>query len=383
MNTGPSTRFVKDIVADYRSKELVEPDYQREYVWSAKQAKHFLARTKEIGHVLGVVTTYRLEGGATNFLQDGLQRITTLMRAIDRPSDYGLTKDDVDYIKSAQVSQQSMTYPSHDQARMDFQHLNSGVGLIPYEKYRGDLESDDVGKLLYETLRTKVRELSVDMAGVSRSTEDARKKAGQLHRNSLGLFYQYATRHKDMRLYAKSERNLDDQVERRVRQWLDDNAQDWRLKVDGFVRSLERINAILREKTKAHDARRWDMTAVRALYAASCHCRNIGCPTDAFNSLVDWFIASNGNRRTWAARFEIEVSGEPVVIRMDQVSLKWLERVPTSGGPEIVAQKRTKRITARAGYDESHVTPHADGGTETVIEPATMNRARGRNPIEE
>lgn len=381
MNSGPSTRIVKDVVSDYRSRELVEPDYQREYVWSHQQARHFLSRTMSLGHVLGVITTYRLSGGNTTFLQDGLQRVTTLMRAIDKPAEYGLAKEDVDCLKAAQVSQQSMIYLSHDDARTDFQHLNSGVGLIPYEKYRGDLESDSDGRNLYESVRSAVGELSIDLAGVSRAGESGRKKNGQLHRNALGLFFQHVSRHTELVLYAKSERNLNEQIERRVRRWLDDNQSDWRSKFDGFVRAIERVNATLRDRTSSSDARRWDMTAVRAMYAACAYCRNVGCSSDVFSALVDWFVSCNGNRKTWSARFEVNVSGEPVSVRLDQVSLRWLERLEAVGGPSVACRKREKRIVARAGYDESHVIPHADGGTETVVEPATANRARGRAPI--
>jgi hypothetical protein len=383
VNIGPSTRIVRDIVSDYKAGELTNPDYQREYVWSAKKAAHFLLRTKRLGHVLGVITTYRLSGGSTNFLQDGRQRVTTLMRAIDRPTEYGLSKDDVDAIRAAQVSQQSMIYDSHDDARLDFQHLNDGVGLIPYEKYRGDLECDEAGRTLYELVRSKVDDLSVGMAGVSRSSEHSRKKAGQLHRNSLGLFYQYASRHRDLQLYAKSERSLNDQIERRVRGWLNENADDWRAKADSFIRTLERVNALLSEQTKSHQSKRWDMTAVRALYAAHLYCRNVGCPSEVFSQLVEWFVAANITRKTWSARYEVEVDGAPTPIRMDQVSLRWLERVQSVGGPSVVAKKRIKNIVAPAGYDESHIIPHADGGTETVVEPSVTNRARGRNPISE
>lgn len=382
MNPGPSTRIVKDIVADYQLGELTNPDYQREYVWNLKKAMHFLTRTKTLGHVLGVITTYRLRGGSTNFLQDGRQRVTTLSRAIQRPADYGLSKEDVEAIRLAQVSQQSMIYESHDDARLDFQHLNDGVGLIPYEKYRGDLECNEAGKQLYEMVRDKVDELSTGMAGISRSSEHSRKKAGQLHRNSLGLFYQYATRHRDLQLYAKSERSLNDQIERRVRQWLDNNSSDWKSKVDNFIRTLERVNALLSDKTKSHPAKRWDMTAVRAMYSANLYCRNVGCPSDAFDSLVDWFVSANVPRKTWSARYEIDVNGTPTPVRMDQVSLRWLEKVEAAGGPAVVAPKRVKRIVAPAGYDESHVIPHADGGVETIVEPAITNRARGRQAIQ-
>jgi hypothetical protein len=382
MNTGPSTRIVKDIVAEFRTGELTNPDYQREYVWSMKKATHFLRRTKKLGHVLGVITTYRLSGGTTNFLQDGRQRVTTLMRAIERPMDYGMTKEDADAIRLAQVSQQSMVYESHDDARLDFQHLNDGVGLIPYEKYRGDLECDEHGRSLYEMVRAKVDDLSTGMAGISRSTEHSRKKAGQLHRNSLGLFFQYATRHRDLQLYAKSERNLNDQIERRVRSWLNEHLDEWRPSVEGFIRTLERVNAILRDKTKDHELRRWDMTAVRAMYAAHLHCRNAGCTTDVFDALVEWFVSANSSRKAWPARFEVDVEGSPQALRMDQVSIRWIERVAGLGGPPVVAVKRVKKINAPAGYDESHVVPHADGGVETFVEPSITNRARGRNAVE-
>jgi hypothetical protein len=383
MNLGPSTRYARDIVNDYRSKELTDPDYQREYVWTQKKANHFIARTISLGHVLGVITTYRLKGGNTSFLQDGRQRITTLMRAIDGPSEYGLCREQVESLRGAQVSQQSMVYETHDDARMDFQHLNDGVGLIPYEKYRGDLESDNAGRSLYQMVRTKVDDLSVGMAGISRSSEHGRKKAGQLHRHSLGLFYKYATRHKDLQLYAKSERSISDQIERRVRGWLDDNRDEWQSKCDGFIRAIESVNALLSEETKSFDAKRWDMTAVRAMYSAYLHIKSIGCPSDVFVELVRWFVASNVNRKTWSARYEIEVDGTPMLFRIDQVSLKWLFKCEAFGGPKIEQLKRSRRIVAQAGYDESHLVPHADGGTETFSEPAILNRSRGRRPVGE
>ena len=382
MSIGASTRLAKDIVQDYRVRDLIDPDYQREYVWSPKKAFHFLRRTISLEHVLGVITTYKLKGGSTKFLQDGRQRITTLMRAIENPSLYGLTKEDVLILQNANVSHQSMEYESHDDARLDFQHLNDGIGLVPYEKYRGDLERDIAGKEMYELIRVKLDDLSVGMAGISRSSDHGRKKAGQLHRNSLGLFYQYASRHKEIQLYAKSERSLNDQIERRVRIWLDQNLSDWRSKADAFIQTIERVNAILRTKTDSHPAKRWDLTAVRALYSAHFYSKNNGLSSDFFMSLVEWFVASNTLRKTWAARFEVVVHGQPVVVRMDQMSLRWLERVKDAGGPAFVIPKRERRYIAQAGFEDSHIIPHADGGTETIVEPAITNRARGRRPIE-
>jgi hypothetical protein len=382
MSTGPTTRIVKDVVNDYRNKELVDPDYQREYIWDDKKAMHFINRTLAVGHVLGVITTYRLTGGNTNFLQDGRQRVTTLMRAIENPHAYGLSKDQVEHLRSAAVSQQTMEYVSHDEARLDFQHLNDGVGLVTFEKYRGDLERDEKGKWLYSTVREVVRDVSCRMAGKSRSIKDGRKKSGQLNRNSLALFYQYVTGHKEPQIYARSERNLEDQIERRVRAWLDENTEELEAKVEGFIRTLENVNAILEQKTLGLPAKQWDITAVRALYAAYLYCRNAGCHADCFLGIVDWYISQNASRKAWQARFDVDVDGTPNTFRMDQVSLKWLDRVSEFGGPSINPRKRTKQLVARAGYDESHIVPHADGGTDTVSEPAIINRSRGRAPME-
>jgi hypothetical protein len=237
--------------------------------------------------------------------------------------------------------------------------------------------------MLYKLVRTTVDDLSVGMAGISKSSEHGRKKAGQLNRHSLGLFYKYATRHKDIQLYAKSERNIGDQIERRVRRWLDDNRDDWQSKCDGFIRAIESVNALLSQETKSFDAKRWDMTAVRAMYSAYLHTKSLGCPSDVFVDLVRWFVASNVSRKTWSARYEIDIDGSPASFRLDQVSLQWLLRCESFGGPKVEHHKRAKRIVAPAGYDESHVVPHADGGTETFTEPAILNRSRGRRSIEE
>lgn len=381
MNGGPSTRFARDLVSDYSSGELRDPDYQREYVWTEKQAKHFLQRTLSLGHVLGVITTYQLHGGAASFLQDGKQRVTTLTRAIKQPGEYGLTKDDADRLRTAQVSQQSMVYESHDEARQDFQHLNSGVGLIPYEKYRGDLECDEIGKALYEKVRRTVHELSVDLAGVSRSTEPARKKAGQLHRHSLGLFYQFATGHKKQTLYAQSERSIDDQIESLVRAWLDKNQDGWSREIDRFICEIERINAVLREKTSPHPAKKWDLVAVRGLYAAKIYCSNLGCPSDTFSELVDWYVSKSVRRKTWAGRFDVEHDGTFTAVRINQRSISWLNKINEVGGPAIVERKRVQNLQARAGYHNSHIISHADGGNETIIEPGIPNMSRGRKPM--
>ena len=70
--------------------------------------------------------------------------------------------------------------------------------------------------------------------------------------------------------------------------------------------------------------------------------------------------------------------GYPQLVRIDQINLKWLNRIAKVGGPELIKIKREKKIDAPAGYDESHVIPHADGGTTVFVEPSILNRARGR-----
>lgn len=382
MNPGCSQRRVKDIVLDFTNGELAIPDYQREYCWQHNQAQHFIGRTLKIGHVLGAITTYTLLNGTTVFLQDGLQRVTTLRNAQETPSKFGLSEEDVKILRSCDLSQQAMIYESHDEARQDFQHLNQGLGLIAYEKYRGDLEKDDAGKRLYGHIRTNVNDLSIQKAGCSRASAQCRKKAGQLHRNSLGLFYQHCTSHTETQLYVKSENSLKVQIERRVRVWLDNNLQDWENKANKFIRNLERVNALLEEKTSRYTPKQWDLTAVRSLYAANIYAHNIGCTTDYFDELVDWFVFQNVNRKKWSARFDVDVEGTKTPFRMDQVSLKWLPHIETLGGPKIVVAKRVKSFVARAGYDESHITPHADGGTETFSEPSITNRARGRLQVD-
>ena len=378
---GAETRRVVDIVRSFDDRDLIIPDYQRAYCWDLKKATHFLQRTKEIGHVLGVITTYRLEGKQTEYLQDGYQRITTLSNAIGKKLKDNLSNEDLQLIKQAQVSHQSMVYKTHDEARQDFQHLNDGVGLTSYEKYRGDLECDNEGRELYATVRDATFELSRRISGESVTIKQQRKLSGQRHRQSLGLFYQYATKHTEKQIYAKSEKNLQSQIERRTREWLNNNMTSWKATVDSYARSLERVNAMMIEAVRDQTLKKWDVAAVRSFYATYFYCQNIGCPMDRFASLIEWYVGQHDFRCNWASRWDIDYEGEKRRFRMDQTNLKWLENAAKLGAPEISRPKREKKIDAPAGYHESHVIPHADGGIEVFTEPSILNQSRGRREV--
>lgn len=383
MQAVSENRRVEEVVRAFKEKTLQVPEYQRSYCWTEAKAKNFLERTKQLGQVLGVITAYKLVGSHVEFLQDGLQRITTLGRVLDNPGKYDVTKEDAHLLANARICYQSMQYEDHDVARMDFQHLNDGMGLVPYEKYRGDLEKDTPGKDLYEFIRAHVMSVAFRISGESATAKPNRKLAGQLHRCSLGLFFQYVTKHRETQLYAKSERNISTQIERRVRSWLEGNRCEWENEANNFIRALERINAQLETATANHNSKRWDTAAIRGFYSAYFYISNIGCSTEKFIQLIDWYVLNNLKRSRWPSRFEVEVNGIPQSFRIDQSNLKWLSKLELLGGPEISELKRKKTIHAPAGYHESHVIPHADGGKIVVVEPAISNLQRGRAPMTE
>lgn len=376
-------RRVVDIVTAFNNEELRVPSYQREYCWSGSKPKHFLERTITLGHVLGVITVYGLKGVNVEYLQDGLQRITTLSKAIANPDLYELCEDDVISLKKASVSYQSVTYDSHDVARQDFQYLNDGIGLVPYEKYRGDLERDNDGKKLYEDVREKTRNLVLKVSGESQASKRGRKLSGQLHRNALGLFYQCVSGHTENQIYAISERCLGNQIERRVRSWLDENILTWQQSVTDYIRALERVNALLETATKSYPAKRWDSAVIRGFYAAYFYNRNTNSTIDKFRDLIEWYVRQNESRKKWNSRFDVFYEDKQNPFRIDQVNLKWLSRVQKLGGPALEPFRRVKKILVPAGYNESHLMPHADGGEITFPEPAMLNLARGREPVSE
>ena len=236
---------------------------------------------------------------------------------------------------------------------------------------------------MYESIREKTHNLVMKVSGESQASKRGRKISGQLHRNALGLFYQYATSHTENQIYAISERCLSMQIERRVRAWLDENMQTWEKNLADYIRALERVNAMLETASRPYPAKRWDSAVIRGFYAAYSYNRNTGGTVDKFRELIEWYIGQNESRKKWNSRFDVFYEGKQNPFRIDQVNLKWLSRVQKLGGPALEPFKRVKKILAPAGYHESHVIPHADGGEDVVVEPAISNLQRGREPMTE
>jgi hypothetical protein len=384
VSKGSTTRLVGDLVNQYASLELADPSYQRDYCWDLKRAKAFLDRTIELGHVLGIVTVYRILEGTTWFIQDGKQRLTTLRKATENRAQYGLSEDDLSRLKSCQVSQQAMEYKSHDEARRDFQLLNQGVQLIPYEKYRGDLEIDKNGQELYEYIRNSVETLSLVATGKSCTQTNNRKRQGQLHRNALALFFQFASGHEELSLYSKSEKKPDVQIERRTRAWLEKNLSQAKKQQELFVKNIEAVNAVLSycaNRSAPNTHKQFEDNAVRAFYALRTYMRNIGAPASKFEDFVQWYCNHCKKLKNWPSRFVVSEAGDE--IRFDNTNLLWVEKCVQYGAPSVSKIERTKRLVTRAGYEESHLVPHSVAGDEFPVigEPSLVNRSRGARAV--
>jgi hypothetical protein len=133
------------LTQQYESGELKAPPHQRTPdAWNRPKQFAWMDRLRHTADEtaqppLGTVCIYSLERSLSDqYLNDGLQRISTCSRARQTPHEYGfrdLTEVDA-VLRSVFISVQNRTYREHQQAAKDFAAVNDGTGLDPAERHK-------------------------------------------------------------------------------------------------------------------------------------------------------------------------------------------------------------------------------------------------------
>lgn len=394
---------VREVVEDYERGTLAEPHYQREFVWDILRQKALVAKILRNRFVPAAVTIYTIDEHPTTFLEDGKQRITTLSLARKNPADFDLTPSDVDALMESELSVHKYVWGSHDEAMHDFQALNSqGTGLIPYELYRGEIEKTDNGKYLYPAVRQAVAEISSRISGIPVSKSKVvdmtntknRKRAGQLARGALGLFYMWLTGKtagkKETQIFNAAIRPNITPIE--VKTFLaikDMTRKELEQKVRNFCDYLEKLSATVQEivykRGMVQTKKKWDEQAVRAIFAAGIHVKNRkDLHLEDFEAAVTWYLDKCENKSKWCSRFySADSAGIEKLVRMSQLNLSWLQTAADHGGPNLIAKRRPEvaGVEPKAGFHKSHKSPIGTGDGSTVPENALSNMSRGRQPM--
>jgi hypothetical protein len=402
--------YVKDIIKEVENNELVNPFFQREFVWPEKKQRDFIQYTIDIQQLEAPVHTYCLPGSYIQYLKDGRQRLTTLGVAIAAPHVFDLTKEHVDLLRHISVHIMHRQHDTHETAMVSFQNLNKGTGLLPYDLWRGEIAGLKIGNIklgehLYDRVRLIVNNLTAGLAGQDVIKADdmkhsvgsgGRKRNGQLHRGALALFHMWATKNPVVETilthdtYTKTV-----QPEFLVAELI--KAEGWDLvaadrEIQKFydylhdvVTLIERL-VIERNSSFAHTHKRWEVQTVRAIFNAAVFVRlRQDIPATALAQFINWYFDHGDGLDEWKSRFFVDSKSLPGVkeeVRMSQHNLYWLREAADEFGFDITrkrAKKKTKTqgVRGKKGCHRSHIVSAANGGCETVVEDALTNLSRG------
>jgi len=402
--------LVKDILREIEHDELVNPFFQREFVWPEKKQRDFIQFTLLTGRLEAAVHTYCLPNSLIRYLKDGRQRLTTLNNAISTPANFNLTPQQADLLKHVGVHIMHCQHETHDVAMISFQNLNKGTGLLPYDLWRGELAGLKIGGIkigehVYDQVRAIVVELTARLSGAdvlktnnmtSSLGTGGRKRNGQLHRGALALFHMWAAKKPSVdKILTHDTQSKTLQPEFLVSELIKEKnwdiaAADREIKrfydyLASVVALVDRLIAA-RDASFSHTHKAWEIQTVRAIFNAAVfvHLRD-DIPALALADFIAWYLDHADGLEEWKSRFYVdstEVVGAKQEVRMSQHDLYWL-RHPASVFGFDIDRKKSKRkpkvvgVRGKKGCHRSHVVPAVDGGEETVVEDALTNLSRG------
>lgn len=403
--------YVKDILKELEINELVNPFFQREFVWPEKKQRDFIQYTIEIQQLEAPIHTYCLPGSYIQYLKDGRQRLTTLGIAIAAPHTFDLTREQIELLRHIRVHIMHRQHDTHENAMVSFQNLNKGTGLLPYDLWRGEIAGLKIGGIklgehVYDRVRLIVNNLTAGLAGQDVIKADdmkhsvgsgGRKRNGQLHRGALALFHMWAAKKPVVEnilthdTYTKSvqpeflvaelikEKGWDlATADREIQKFYDYLAD--------VVALIERL-IIQRDASFAHTHKRWEVQTVRAIFNAAVFVRlRDDIPAESLAQFINWYLDHGDGLEEWKSRFYVDSAILPGVkeeIRMSQHDLYWLREAAVEFGFDIVRKRakktKTRGVVGKKGCHRSHIVAAVNGGEETVVEDALTNLSRGGN----
>lgn len=134
-----------ELVEMLKDGSLELPPHQRELVWIDEKKQNWIKRVQKAfvaTRPVGAIATYQLDNGRHSplYLNDGSQRIRTCLEYLMHPELYGDTPERArDILRKCGYPRQHRWYKTHDEALVDFQLLNMGTKLTPYELCSGVL----------------------------------------------------------------------------------------------------------------------------------------------------------------------------------------------------------------------------------------------------
>jgi hypothetical protein len=172
-----------DLARQLADNRLVPPEHQRSNNrWSDSKKRAWINRLREvvgggIQYPLGVICIYTVapEGHRTQYLNEGLQRITAIVEALAHPTKYGFAgREDAESVfNGIFLLVQRRVYSSHLLAAKDFGEVNNGTTLHKAEKYKLEYVYSNNWPVWKDALAEWRQEISRSMASFAKGMNTA------------------------------------------------------------------------------------------------------------------------------------------------------------------------------------------------------------------
>lgn len=394
---GDRVRDMWDIVDRFRRQVLLKPPHQRDRVWDKDKNRAWVQRIQGGRQPIGAIVTYQVVNHGTIspvFINDGYQRISATVEYLDTPEAFGSTPTQAEmYVRSCEMPVQHRHYTSHDDALVDFQQINMGTQLTPYEFHKGTLSymprwsqyEASIDRL--HTIIPMREGRIVDDGGRKREREVLHKHL----RNDYGLLLRFL----DVELKTidypvgsddLKPKNAPSAVESKMRRVLESRTPEQiAAAVEKLERLVDRETALLEDLWYGRLGKGKDEGVAIGLYRyimdAAIAKRHRNVPQGVWESFVLKFLMCSFGRSSVNGP-----EGEHINLSYGKFShLYAICRLINSDLDQHifgVGGRRGNRTKRRPGYDDSHLLPFSQNGNgQTFGEPAGRNRARGAQPV--
>lgn len=392
-----------DLVDLYDRRLIIPPLHQRDAkAWDKNKRHEWIRRIANINlKPVGVIVTYQLSDGKQSpvYLNDGLQRIATTSEYKNFSEEiYGdTTAHAEEVIRCVNMPRQHRHYKSHDEALLDFQRLNFGTPLTPFEYFAGILRYLDGYESEWRPLLEDVhKKVNDNAARVIAKLRGGKQQKHNYYRSDYGLFYRFISGDTSVSAYkTASQRVKPDDIykgeciEAKLKtSMLEIGLEGVRKKVKVFGGLVERETAMIETFWAKTAKGRYKGAGIminlyRHLIDVAIWRRNLQVPTHVWHEYTRKLLdVSQGAASVINPEDNRERS--PIALN-DLQKLSKICRIIESDFYEQCKKKRAalkKEKQTKPGYDNSHLLPLGIG-EEAVPEPASINRARGPRPMTE
>lgn len=401
-NVGESITSLFEIANQYKRGLLKKPVHQRDYVWTDDKKRGWISRIMNGLKPVGIILTYQLlTGDPSKYLNDGFQRLQTTIELLDNPNKYGYSDKDVEFaLLSCNMPIQHRHYKSHDEALIDFQQINLGTHLTPYEHCKGILTYmsnwETVDKMFE---RVFIEMLQNGARVVAQKRDSKREQEHKMRRSNYALVLRFLrndkviarNEYKFVRVGQVTGADVANKkvIEWKLREFLETKTLDEiKSGIELFISHVERETALIEtiwfEKLAKERGSGLSITFYRWLIEASIWRRNNNIPINLWEKFVLEIIkSSNGSGQVYKKDLNgnLEYTWTLGLGTIENIYTLAEQSAGINFRDNDIGKRKASKTLSKKGYDNSHVLPFSEyGNGETFLEPASINRARGAKP---